>query len=461
MGIITPTGLATDATTSAFFADTLASGRLAAFYDFENEAKIFLGVDHRFRFAITAITGGEHVDEAHLAFIIRHIADMPSKRFALGPDEALHLNPNTGTLPMFRRRTDADITLGIYHRHAVLVREDAQRGNLWGLRFARLFDMTNDSNLFHSYGDLARANAEFDGWAWKKRGELWLPLYEAKLLSHYDHRLSTYEDATQAQLNVGSLPRITDEQHNDPTVEPLARYWVAESEVSDAIGDQWDRDWLFGWRGITNMGNERTFVPSVLPRTAVGNNLPLALPKKWEWIPLLQVLWSSLCFDFIARQKASGSNMNYFVVQQFACPAPAAFDVAAPWSNQSPASNWVLSRALELTYTSWRIQAYARDMGDDGPPFRWLPERRELLRAELDAAMFHIYGLDRAETEHVLDSFSVLRKYEERDYGEFRTKRLVLKIYDAMLRAIETGQAYQTILDPPPGQGPRHPDRVR
>src|SRR5690606_2716449 len=40
MGVITPTGLATDATTSAFFADTLLSRRLAAFYDFENEAKI-------------------------------------------------------------------------------------------------------------------------------------------------------------------------------------------------------------------------------------------------------------------------------------------------------------------------------------------------------------------------------------------------------------------------------------
>lgn len=38
MGIITPTGLATDATTAALFTDTLRAGRLAAFYDFENWA---------------------------------------------------------------------------------------------------------------------------------------------------------------------------------------------------------------------------------------------------------------------------------------------------------------------------------------------------------------------------------------------------------------------------------------
>ena len=82
-----------------------------------------------------------------------------------------------------------------------------------------------------------------------------------------------------------------------------------------------------------------------------------------------------------------------------------------------------------------------------------------MMRAELDAAMFHVYGLTRPEVEHVLDSFFVVRKYEERDHGEFRTKRLVLERYDAMQTAIDTGIPYETPLDPPPGQGPRHPRR--
>ena len=58
-GIITPTGLATDKTTAPFFADTLETKRLLAFYDFENEAKIFPGVDHRIRFAITVMSGAQ------------------------------------------------------------------------------------------------------------------------------------------------------------------------------------------------------------------------------------------------------------------------------------------------------------------------------------------------------------------------------------------------------------------
>ena len=43
-GILTPTGLATDKTTAPFFSNTLSSQRLYAFYDFENEAKIFRDV---------------------------------------------------------------------------------------------------------------------------------------------------------------------------------------------------------------------------------------------------------------------------------------------------------------------------------------------------------------------------------------------------------------------------------
>jgi hypothetical protein len=151
--------------------------------------------------------------------------------------------------------------------------------------------------------------------------------------------------------------------------------------------------------------------------------------------------------------------MTYGVLEQIACPAPATFDTPPGWDARAPLKDWVLPRLLELSYTSWRLQPYARDMGDDGPPYRWLPDRRELLRAELDAAMFHVYGLTRAETEHVLDAFPVLRKYEERDHGEFRTRRLVLEIYDAMQQAAASGTPYQTRLDPPPGRGPRHTEK--
>ena len=133
-GVITPTGLATDATTAAFFADTLKARRLAAFYDFENEAKLFAGVHNQLRFAVSSMSGGEEMREvaAGLLHALRQ------GRARLGgscstPAEVLLLNPNTGTLPVFRSRRDAEITLTCYRNHPVLIRDGGE--NPWGLRF--------------------------------------------------------------------------------------------------------------------------------------------------------------------------------------------------------------------------------------------------------------------------------------------------------------------------------------
>ena len=154
--------------------------------------------------------------------------------------------------------------------------------------------------------------------------------------------------------------------------------------------------------------------------------------------------------------------MSYFIVKQLACPTPDTFDQPTAWQQGLTLAEWVRPYVLELSYTSWRLKPYAEDLGDDGPPFHWDPERRALLRADLDAGFLHVYGLDRDEAEHVLDSFPVVRKYEERDFGEYRTKRLVLEAYDRMAHAIANGgKGWKPLADPPAGSGPRHAAQSR
>ncbi|GAB48608.1 Eco57I restriction-modification methylase domain-containing protein [Mobilicoccus pelagius] len=438
MGIIAPTGLATDATTAAFFADTVRHRRLATFYDFENEAKIFPGIHNQIRFSITVITGGRPSSDARLAFYTRHVADTSKRRYGLTPDEILMLNPNTGTLPMFRSRRDAEITLKIYRRFPVLIDETTGE-NSWGLTFKQgLFNMATDSGIFRSAEDLEAEGAAFDGWAYVNDTRRWLPLYEGKMLNHYDHRYSTYQGATQAQLNKGTLPRLSDEAHRDWEQEARARYWVAEKDVESAVGTRWDRGWFLGWRDITNASNMRTHVPSAIPRSAVGHKLPLVQPSPPSNAPALQATWSSLVHDYVARQKLSSTGMTYFILKQLTTPPPAVFREPLPGVCTELLAEWLRPRVLELTYTSRRMAPYARDVlglpedGDPGVPFRWNPERRAHLMAEIDAAMFHLYGLDRDEVEHVLDSFTVVRKYDERDHGSYVTKTRILALYDAM-----------------------------
>ncbi len=392
------------------------------------------------------------------AFYTRYVVDLASRRFALAPEEVLKMNPNTGTLPMFRTRTDADITLRIYTRHPVLIRDDDPDGNPWGLSFTRLFDMANDAGLFNQRKDLA--DAHFNGWSYTRRTREYVPLYEAKMLGHFDHRFSTYRGATQKQLNKGSLPRPTDKEHDDADTEALARYWVDRVEVDTKLADKWDRDWLLGWRDIARASDFRTFAPSVLPTSAVGHVFPLAFPRDPAAAVSLQGMWSTFVFDYVARQKLSGAHMTYNIVKQLACPAPESFATSSAWAQERTLADWVCPYVLELSYTSWRLKPYAEDLGDQGPPFHWDPERRALLRADLDAGFLHVYGLDREEAEHVLDSFTVVRKYEERDHGEYRTKRLVLEAYDRMAQAIaDGGKGWEPLADPPAGTGPRHSTR--
>jgi hypothetical protein len=124
------------------------------------------------------------------------------------------------------------------------------------------------------------------------------------------------------------------------------------------------------------------------------------------------------------------------------------------------AEDLIRQRVLELSYTAQDMTSFARDLADDGSPFRWDEERRALMRAELDALFFHLYGVTQADVDYIMDTFPIVKRHELEHLGEFRTKRLILERYDEMTKAIRADEPYQTILDPPPGYGPRHLDRT-
>jgi hypothetical protein len=92
----------------------------------------------------------------------------------------------------------------------------------------------------------------------------------------------------------------------------------------------------------------------------------------------------------------------------------------------------------------------------------WSSARRTKIRSEIDAAFFHLYGLSRDDADHIMDTFGVVKRKDEDAHGEYRTKRVILEVYDAMADAIRTGIPYETRLDPPPAD-PRvaHPESTR
>jgi len=115
---------------------------------------------------------------------------------------------------------------------------------------------------------------------------------------------------------------------------------------------------------------------------------------------------------------------------------------------------FIVPRVLELVYTSSSLESLARTWGYDGPPFAWNALRRAVLKAELDAYYAFLYGLTRDELRYILDpsdvygrgypseTFRVLKTNEQRTYGEYRTRRLVLDAWDRLVRegVILTGE---------------------
>jgi hypothetical protein len=315
------------------------------------------------------------------------------------------------------------------------------------VRFYTMFHMANDSGLFLIHGDIAPRIIERRGpLAILDDGSEVYPLYEGKMLWHFDHRYGTYEGQTQKQANKGVLPHVDDARHDDPDYRVQPRYWVEAQRVHRALGEDAHRQWLFAWRDVGP--TERTFVGSIMPTTGAGHTaFVLTSAHDAQSSAALVAILSSLLVDYDARQKSS--RMVLFVVEQLAALTLEALRERRPWLGGT-ASDWLADRTLELSYSSVELTPFARELGRQHPPFRWSPDRRELLQAEIDAAVLHLSDLTRPQAEWVLDSFTVLRKYEEHDHGEYRTKRLVLEMYDAMTVSISTGQPYQTRLDPPP-----------
>lgn len=452
VGVIVPTGIATDDTTKFFFADLVDRASLASLFDFENRLKVFAGIDSRIKFALLTMSGDDRpVAEAEFVFFALAVSDLddPEKRFTLSPDDFALLNPNTKTCPVFRSRRDAEITKAIYRRVPVLVREGDPSGNPWGVKFSTMFHMSNDSHLFRTRDEL-----EADGWAlegnhFTRGGQEFLPLYEAKMVSFFDHRAADVVKSPTAVHRQNQPRYLTSEEKASPVrlVTPMS--WVPDSEVRSALEDE--PQWLLGFGNVTSPTNERTMTCSALPICGVGHSEPLIFAACEP--ALLMTVLCSFIFDYISRQKVGGVNYTYGYLKQ------------QPVISPNAAAQFTIAfglRTLELTYTAWDMAGFAADLGCHGPPFRWDDDRRALLRAELDALMFRLYGIERDDVDYILDTFPIVKRKDEAAFGEYRTKRLILERFDAMVEAEAAGREYETILDPPPAD-PRcaHPESTR
>lgn len=135
MGCVIPTAIATAAGGQYLFRSFARRHMVASLYDFENRQQIFPGVHASYKFCLLSLAGKKLGEPAaKFAFYLLAVVDLDAagRVFALSPEEITLINPNTGTLPVFRTTRDASITAGIYQRIPVLLNEADRQGNSWG-----------------------------------------------------------------------------------------------------------------------------------------------------------------------------------------------------------------------------------------------------------------------------------------------------------------------------------------
>ena len=454
-GLLSPSGIYSDNTAAEFFRSVSTTGRVGGIYDFENRrstnpdaasAKWFPDVHPQFKFCATIFAGAERrFDETQCGFYLNGKADLQDadRVFPLAPDDFARINPNTGTAPTLRSPADAKLIRRIYRNHPVLVdRSSGEEQRPYEVRQLAMFHMTNDSALFRTAEQLeAEGCYRVVGHRYRRGDEEWAPLYQGRMIRHFDHRASTVGINPDNQDNPYFSVEVFDEEKQDPAFFPGVQYWVSIDEIESRLPSA--QRWVVAFRDITNSTNERTMIAAIAPWSAFGNQMPLLVPDPTldaGDAALLVANLSSLALDFVAKRKVQGTHMNWYILEQLPVVAPA--DYGREFGGKT-ARDLVRDHVLRLTYTAHDLAPFARDLGYAADPFPWDPAERRQLRARLDALYFHLYGLDRDDTAYVLGQFPVLKKNEKAEHAPedhkktdddigYVTRHLVLSYYDAL-----------------------------
>lgn len=438
-GLLVPSGIATDDTTKDFFGDLIEKHALIALYDFENKEAHFPDVHRSFKFSVLIMSGGEkRFERADFVFFARDVRELvdPKRHISLTSKDFKLFNPNTRTCPIFRSRKDAELTRQIYRRVPILWdRGRRQGGNPWGIKFVRMFDQTNDAELFKTGDELKKAGFKLDGNRWVKRKEVYLPLYEAKMIQAYDHRAAGVRIERGNWMRQGQPEPTSLVEHQNPEFVVLPRYWVESKTVATFTQD---RRWLLAYKDVTSPTNQRTMIAAMTPAIGLMNSAPYmeiagATDARLQLCLLANL--NSLAYDFVARQKVGGVHLNFFIVEQLPTFPPDKYAEKCPWAPRQRLEKWISDRALKLTCTAEDMRPLAEAAGLTEGVHKWNEQERALLTAELDAAYFHLYGIERGDVEYILSTFQGIRDEDEAHGGAGPTRRAILEQYDRFLEA--------------------------
>ena len=434
VGVLVPSGIASDKYAAPFFRSIATSSRLRALYDFENrrtryELPPFFGDVHSSQKFCAFVASASRKDRpARCGFFLQDIAEITDsdRSFELSAGDFARFNPNTGTAPVFRNQHDADITKSIYANFPIFVDKSTKPASRqWPVKYIQMFHMDADSHRFHTREELKdrfRAYPARHG-TFRDRSGTWFPLYEGKMVQAFDHRAADIVVNPKNVKRPKQPNRLEDVSKHDPSRFAVPHHYVHIARKDIAQWQNLNR-WNLAFKDATATTNSRTMIAAIVPAAATADTLPVLQlfrdhPDPAQTAACILGNLNSLVFDFVARQKVPTTHFKLFVLEQLpVIPLPT---YASVRFGPKTALELVREIVLELSYTAHDLKAFAQDIGYVNgrgiarPPFRWNCVRRGQLLSKLDALYFWLYGItDPEEVRHVFSTFPNLRRANAR-----------------------------------------------
>ena len=267
--------------------------------------------------------------------------------------------------------------------------------------YMREIDMGTDRDLFGDYED-------------------GVPLYEARMVTQYDHRAKGYRSGR-------GRAALWDElgfDRQDKTIQPQ---WRLPTANVPAKARERITKYRVGFCDVTSPTTDRSLLAALIPPGVIcGHTLPtFTYPDGYEWA---YAAWlavaNSFAVDAIARKKVS-LHMSLGIVDSLPIPR---------FADDDEVVRRLVPLAARLTCTSPEMDTYWRVLAQNG----WVQgahasaavrdEDRLAIRAEIDVIVARdVFGLSAEEMDSILSTFNLAERYEVEKYGEFRSRRLILE----------------------------------
>ena len=463
IGLLVPSGIYGDQTASKFFNSITTSSRLHTLFDFVNGPSLFFHDVHRsFKFCAFIFGGTEQkFSKTECAYFINDINKIDNQIIEFESGDFRRVNPNTGNSPIFRNQRDAKITLDIYRRLPIMHKQDER--SVFPAKHFYLFHMSGDSALFKTDAELQNDSYYLvNNNCYKKGNEIYVPLYEGKMVQTFDHRAADIIINKNNLSRPGQQVSTSIEQKQNVNFFSNPRFWVPLKNVnerfSSGFGDKEKKKFNFSpqaviaFKSTSASTNMRGMIAAILPSVGIGHNMSSYAPiiskhneeqpiDEWlkvaekemadykEVLPFIVANFNSFIYDFLCRQKMQGQHISSYIVKQLPIIPVADYSKKI---GKKIAADIVRSHVLQLTYTATDMAGFADDMGYKGNPFIWDETKRLHLQARLDALYFILYGIEKNDLEYIMDSFPIVKKSDKKQHGGYLTRDLIIAYMNAL-----------------------------